>query len=328
MADLFVSYSREDKARAAEVVRLLEDYGWDVFWDQETRAGELWPKVLEEELGKARCLVALWTTTSITSRWVRIEAYEALQSEKLVPVLLDKVRPPLEFRQTQTFDLTGWNGDREDVRLAHLLADLTALAKAPSSRGASRRPHIVVPTTLRRDMPAATLPNAVSAASGEPDAQPATIAPRPPADHGAASSSQVSLSRTGSSRGVMLGLGVTAAVAVVAWLINAVDFTSEPTQSAEPTKSLQTTPVAPSTNVAEPASPPAQSPSAGPPPATTTATVTAGTLPPPQVSKPAAKQPPQKLRSSRCLAIEEKFQQTGQITVTERDLLRSKECQS
>ena len=163
MADLFVSYSREDKARAEEVVRLLEDYGWDVFWDQETRAGELWPKVLEEELGNARCLVALWTTTSIASRWVRIEAYEALQSEKLVPVLLDKVRPPLEFRQTQTFDLTGWNGDREDARLAHLLADLTALAKAPSSRGASRRPHIVVPTTLRRDMPAATLPNAVSA---------------------------------------------------------------------------------------------------------------------------------------------------------------------
>jgi hypothetical protein len=65
-----------------------------------------------------------------------------------------------------------------------------------------------------------------------------------------------------------------------------------------------------------------------PPPATTTATVAAGTLSPPQVSKPAAKQPPQKLRSPRCLAIEEKFQQTGQITVTERDLLRSKECQS
>ena len=237
MADLFVSYSREDKARAEEVVRLLEDYGWDVFWDQETRAGELWPKVLEEELGKARCLVALWTTTSIASRWVRIEAYEALQSEKLVPVLLDKVRPPLEFRQTQTFDLTGWNGDREDARLAHLLADLTALAKAPGSQGASRRPHIVVPTTLRRDMPAATLPNAVSAASGEPDAQPATIVPRPPADHGAASSSQVSLSRTGSSRGVMLGLGVTAAVAAVAWLISAVDFSPEPTP-AEPTKSL------------------------------------------------------------------------------------------
>ena len=325
MADLFVSYSREDKARAEEVVRLLEDYGWDVFWDQETRAGELWPKVLEEELGKARCLVALWTTTSIASRWVRIEAYEALQSEKLVPVLLDKVRPPLEFRQTQTFDLTGWNGDREDARLAHLLADLTALAKAPGSHGASRRPHIVVPTTLRRDMPAATLPNAVSAASGEPDAQPATIVPRPPADHGAASSSQVSLSRTGSSRGLMLGLGVTAAVAAVAWLISTVDFTPEPTQSTEPTKSLAPTPVEPPISVLSSRRLLRRRRLAEPQPAKTT-TVAGGTLPAPQVSKPAPKPPP-KVRSPRCLAIEQKSQ-IGPITVAEQEFLRSKECQS
>ena len=324
MADLFVSYSREDKARAAEVVRLLEDYGWDVFWDQETRAGELWPKVLEEELGKARCLVALWTTTSIACRWVRIEAYEALQSEKLVPVLLDKVRPPLEFRQTQTFDLTGWNGDRDDARLAHLLADLTALAKAPGSHGASRRPHIVVPTTLRRDMPAATLPNAVSAASGEPDAQPATIVPRPPADHGAASRSQVSLSRAGSSRGLMLGLGVTAAVAAVAWLINTFDFTPEPTKSTDPTTSLAPPPIEPPIRVVEPEPPPPQPPPE-PQPAKTT-TVAGGTLPAPQVSKPAPK-PPSKVRSSRCLAIEQKSQ-IGPITVTEQEFLRSKECQS
>ena len=41
MADLFVSYSREDKPRAAEIVHLLEDHGWDVFWDQEMRSGTL-----------------------------------------------------------------------------------------------------------------------------------------------------------------------------------------------------------------------------------------------------------------------------------------------
>jgi TIR domain len=324
MADLFVSYSREDKARAAEVVRLLEDYGWDVFWDQETRAGELWPKVLEEELGKARCLVALWTTTSITSRWVRIEAYEALQSEKLVPVLLDKVRPPLEFRQTQTFDLTGWNGDRDDARLAHLLADLTALAKAPSSH-ASRRAQIVVPTTLRRGVPPATLTNAVDASSGEPDARSAAMASQPPDAH-RSSSSRASWSTAASSRRLMIGFGVAASIAAVVWLISAVDFSPEPTRPIEPTQSLPTTPAAPSTNVAAPTPPTAQPAPAGPPPTPTTA-VAAGTSSPPQVSKSAVKQS-QKLRSSRCLAIEEKFQQTGQITVNERDLLRSKECQS
>lgn len=315
MADLFVSYSREDKARAEEIVRLLEDYGWDVFWDQETRSGTHWPKVLEEELGKARGLVALWTTTSVASRWVRIEAYEALQNEKLVPVLLDKVRPPLEFRQTQTFDLTGWNGDRDDARLAHLLADLTALAKAPGSHGGTSRPiKLVVPPTLQREKPAT-----VKTPRSVPDAELATM-DSPLAGGGrSAASSHMGLSKITSSRGLMLGLGVTAAVLVVAWLISVVDFSREPT---DPTKSSTAPPPALPTTVATPAPTPAE-----PQPAKTT-TVVAGPLPAPQVPKAATKQPPQKLRSPRCLAIEEKFQQTGQITVTERDLLRSKECQS
>ncbi|MEO8187131.1 MAG: toll/interleukin-1 receptor domain-containing protein [Burkholderiaceae bacterium] len=291
MADLFVSYSREDKARAEEVVRLLEDYGWDVFWDQETRAGTLWPKVLEEELVKASCLVALWTTTSIASRWVRIEAYEALQNEKLVPVLLDEVRPPLEFRQTQTFDLIGWNGDRQDPRLAHLLADLTELAKAPSSHSGTSRPvKLVVPPTLQRE-------------------KAATVDSPPPGDDYA----------TSSSRGVMLGAGVAAAVVAVAWLISVVDFSPEP---AEPTKSVAATPSAPPAAVVTPAPAPAD-----PQPAKAT-TVATGVPPAPQVSKSVSKPPTQQLRPSRCLAIEEKFQQTGQITVTEQDILRSKECQS
>lgn len=301
MADLFVSYSREDKARAEGVVRLLEDHGWDVFWDQETRSGTHWPKVLEEELIKARCLVALWTTTSIASRWVRIEAYEALQNEKLVPVLLDDVRPPLEFRQTQTFDLTGWNGDRQDARLAHLIADLTALAKAPGSHDVAPRPiKLVVPPTLQRE-------------------KPATLDPPPSGDNDPALSSRSAPSKIASSRSVMLGVGVAAVVVVGVALIRMVDFSPKPT---EPTKSVAATPSAPSTTVATPIPAPVD-----PQPAKAT-TVASGVPPAPQVSKPVTKPAPQKLRSSRCLAIEEKFQQTGQITVTDRDFLRSKECQS
>ena len=278
MADLFVSYSREDKARAEDVVRLLEDYGWDVFWDQETRSGTHWPKVLEEELIKARCLVALWTTTSIASRWVRIEAYEALQNEKLVPVLLDKVRPPLEFRQTQTFDLTGWNGDRQDARLAHLLADLTALAKAPGSKGGTSRPiKLVVPPTLQRE-------------------KPATLDSPPPRDHDAAVSSRGAVSTLASSRGAMVGLGVAVVVVAAAWLISGVDFSPKP---AEPTKSVVVTPSEPSTTVATPVPAPVD-----PQPAKAT-TVATGVPPVTEVSKSGPKPTPAK-RSSRCLAIEEK----------------------
>lgn len=136
MADVFLSYSRQDKAIAARFVEMLEGLGWDVFWDQETRAGTLWPKVLEDELNQARCLLVLWTSHSVASRWVRIEAYEALQNEKLLPVRLENVKPPLEFRQTQLFDLIGWTGEPADPRLPRLFEDLAAIAKcAPPRRG-------------------------------------------------------------------------------------------------------------------------------------------------------------------------------------------------
>ena len=300
MADLFVSYSREDKARAAEIVHLLEDHGWDVFWDQEMRSGTLWPKVLEEELKQARCLVALWTTTSIDSRWVRIEAYEALQGEKLVPVLLDKVRPPLEFRQTQTFDLIGWNGDRSDPRLSQLLADLTELVKAPGSHGPVQRPvRIVVPTTLQREIP--DKPHAADA------------------EHGASPIPQDSSSTVALPRNWLLGAGVAAALIAIVWAIAAIDFSPAPATPAQ-------LPAAPPVEVATPAPNPATPSPEVPTPAKKTE-VAAAPIPPPPVSKPLPK-PPQRSRSARCLAIEEKFQQTGQITAAERDFLRGKECQS
>ena len=129
----------------------------------------------------------------------------------------------------------------------------------------------MVPPTLQREKPA-TLTNTPRSVS---DAQPATIVSESPADSYPASSSRFALSTIASSRGVMVGLGVTAAVVVVAWLISVVDFSREPT---DPKKSSTAPPSAPSTSVAAPASPPAQSPSAVPPPATTTATVAAGTF--------------------------------------------------
>ena len=304
MADVFVSYSREDKARAAEVVRLLEDHGWDVFWDQETRTGTLWPKVLEDELGAARCLVALWTKTSVASRWVRIEAYEALQSDKLVPVLLDKVRPPLEFRQTQTFDLSGWEGDRDDPRLSHLVTDLTALAKAPRARGTKPRSlQLVAQTTIRHEVPAETPAN-----DGAPDAQPSTVAEDVTDAHPAATQMGGAGSKTAFSRGLMVGLGVVA-VAAVAWLINSNEPPAKPTGPEPPISDAKPTPPAPQPTPIDPL--PEKK------------IVVADPVPPKPV-KPAAKVTQ---RPARCAAIEEKFQQTGQLTAAEQSILRSKECQ-
>jgi hypothetical protein len=108
MADVFVSYAREDQARVAPLVELLERQGWSVFWDRDIPPGETWRSHIGAALERARCVVVAWTGYSILSDWVAEEADEARARDVLVPVLLDPVIPPRGLRGVQAADLTGW----------------------------------------------------------------------------------------------------------------------------------------------------------------------------------------------------------------------------
>jgi len=294
MADVFLSYSRQDKTRAALFVELLESQGWDVFWDQETRAGTTWPKVLEDELNQARCLIVLWTVTSVASRWVRIEAYEALQNDKLLPVRLEAAKPPMEFRQTQTFDLIGWAGERDDPRLLHLFADLGAITKfQPRNRPAAPPTAVTAQTTepaTHAAVPAASEHVALNAAAGVDE-----------------SSKSARRSR------LWWGLGLAAAVLVVAWITRAVVVPriEQPGAALKPPIVTQPQEKSPAPAVAETA----PAPQASPPVPTPVAD-----------PAPRAAVKPQRGLPARCIEIAEKFQTTGQLTDEERRFLSSKEC--
>src|SRR5215210_2838008 len=108
MADIFLSYAREDEARAAVVARVLGELGWSVFWDRRIIAGTSWDEVVEQELQACRCVVVLWSAASIASRWVKTEARFALQRNALVPANLDRSEPPLEFRFLESAQLHTW----------------------------------------------------------------------------------------------------------------------------------------------------------------------------------------------------------------------------
>ncbi|GAB4284524.1 MAG: hypothetical protein Kow0092_38940 [Deferrisomatales bacterium] len=124
MADLFLSYAREDRAAAERLAASLEAAGFSVWWDREVAAGEPFAQVIEGALREARTVVVLWSRHSVGSTWVQAEATEGLERRILVPVRLDESAPPLVFRTVQTADLTGWTGDPADPRLARLTADL------------------------------------------------------------------------------------------------------------------------------------------------------------------------------------------------------------
>lgn len=111
MADVFISYASDDREKAQKLAGALEACGWSVWWDRKIIAGQIFDEVIEHELGTAKCVVVLWSGYSVSSEWVKNEATTAAERNILVPVLINAVKLPLEFRRRQTIDLVDWDED-------------------------------------------------------------------------------------------------------------------------------------------------------------------------------------------------------------------------
>jgi len=76
------------------------------------------------KLNEAKCVVVAWSQTSIESDWVLDEAEDGRERNVLVPVLVERVRPPHGFRQVQTEDLSAWDGSQDFPAFQKLLHDI------------------------------------------------------------------------------------------------------------------------------------------------------------------------------------------------------------
>lgn len=134
MADIFISYANEDRETAAKLARVLESAGWTVWWDRRIPAGRTWRAVLAEALKEMRCMIILWSRQSTESPWVAEEAEEARRLGKpLVPILIERVEPPIGFRAIQAADLANWDGTTDDPAMKLLVSDLRSLLGSPSA---------------------------------------------------------------------------------------------------------------------------------------------------------------------------------------------------
>jgi adenylate cyclase len=130
MADVFISYAREDAETARRFAEAFQAAGCSVWWDDELRSGEAFDESIERALREARAVVVLWSRTSVNSRWVRAEATQADRNRTLVPVMIESCQRPIIFELTHTTDLSQWRGDTSDKAWQVLVGDVRRLVES------------------------------------------------------------------------------------------------------------------------------------------------------------------------------------------------------
>ena len=138
MSDVFISYARPDRSKAERLADGFKAQGWSVWWDREIQLGTEFRRRIADELTSARCVVVLWSKQSVCSDWVQDEASDGKERGILIPISIEKVRPPLGFRGTQAAELIDWDGTLTPL-FREILANIEAVIGRAHESGSRSR---------------------------------------------------------------------------------------------------------------------------------------------------------------------------------------------
>lgn len=148
MTSVFLSYDRDDGAKARSIASAIEKFGHSVWWDRHIASGAQYSREIEAALKAAEAVVVLWSRQSVDSAWVRDEAAAGRDSGRLVPIKLDVTEPPMGFRQYQTTDLSKWRGRASSPAFQEVLRAIDTLG-ASAAVEASLTPRKIAALPLR-----------------------------------------------------------------------------------------------------------------------------------------------------------------------------------
>ncbi|MBC2776946.1 toll/interleukin-1 receptor domain-containing protein [Parasphingopyxis marina] len=120
MTDVFISYARKNRDRVRQVADGITDSGYSLWWDTALKAGDNYALKIEKALAETKSVVVCWSEQAKESLWVRAEASEALDHDKLVQIRLDESRMPLPFNVLHMIPFAGWNGSRQSREWSEL----------------------------------------------------------------------------------------------------------------------------------------------------------------------------------------------------------------
>jgi len=139
MADIFISYKREDKQIAERLSIALEQLGFDVWWDLNLISGQPYRAAIRAVIDQCKAAIVLWSEKSVLSDFVMDEASYAHRLGKLCPARIDGVDLPMGFGQTHTADLVGWDGETSHKGFQNVVSAVEARVGRKGRLGASAR---------------------------------------------------------------------------------------------------------------------------------------------------------------------------------------------
>jgi hypothetical protein len=144
VADVFISYKREDRSRVAIIADILSDLGLTAWFDASLISGESWETVINREVGAASAMLVCWTPQAVGSVQVMREVLLGVTRKMLAPVFLEKCVLPQGLDSKHVADLTHWDLSLNDPEWLGVLARLeqltgrTGLCDASEARAAGQ----------------------------------------------------------------------------------------------------------------------------------------------------------------------------------------------
>jgi hypothetical protein len=133
MADVFISYCTEDRAKASLIGTKLMEQSINVWWDRNLILGEDYFDRIEAELEASKAVIVIWSKASVKSPWVKAEANRGAKSNRLLPAIIDNCTIPLRFEILQAADLRDWRGGGDHPQWNKLLQQVRVLVPAPQA---------------------------------------------------------------------------------------------------------------------------------------------------------------------------------------------------
>ena len=113
MADVFISYKREEREDVVRIADALRALKLDVWFDARLTSGESFNQEIDREARSAGCILVCWSPGAIASDWVQAESLIGFNDRKLAACQVagdHALQVPAPFNAIHANDLRDWDG--------------------------------------------------------------------------------------------------------------------------------------------------------------------------------------------------------------------------